>query len=76
MKCENCGSDEAAVQHLSRSYGKGEKLLLIQNVPVVSCPACGASYLTAQTMREVGRIKKDAKTLAKPRQIPVAQYAT
>jgi len=40
-----------------RSYGKGENLLVIENGPVISCPHCGESYLTAETLHEIERIK-------------------
>ena len=28
---------------MARSYGEGENLLVIENIPVVSCPHCGES---------------------------------
>jgi len=39
-----------------------------------SCPACGASYFTAQTMHEVERIKALRKSIAKSRPVPVAAF--
>jgi hypothetical protein len=30
-------------------------LLVIENVPVTSCPNCGESYLTAETLHEIER---------------------
>jgi YgiT-type zinc finger domain-containing protein len=51
--CDNCGTAGARIRHVSRSYGKGEHLLVIENVPVISCPHCGESYLTARTLREI-----------------------
>ena len=41
MICEICGGEEARVRHMTRSYGKGSSLLVIENVPVVSCPLWG-----------------------------------
>ncbi len=54
--CDVCGKDRAKIRHVARSYGKGKKLFVIENVPVVSCPHCGESYLTAQTLHEIERI--------------------
>ena len=42
---------------MTRSYGKGANLLVIEDVPVVVCPHCGESYLTAETLHEIERIK-------------------
>ena len=53
------------MRRVSRSYGKGEGLLVIENVPVVSCPNCGEGYLTAETLHEIERIKLHRKSFAK-----------
>jgi YgiT-type zinc finger domain-containing protein len=58
MGCAVCGQEGARIRRVTRSYGKGETLLLIENVPVVSCPHCGTSYLTTQTLHEIDRIKR------------------
>jgi len=72
MICEICGKEGARVRHVSRSYGRGKELLVIENVPVVSCPHCGASYMTAATMHELDRIKAHRATLAEPKEVAVA----
>jgi len=75
MICDMCGKKGAEVRHVTRSYGKGENLLIIENVPVVVCPNCGESYLTAETLHEIERIKMHRKNLAKKRSILVAEFA-
>jgi YgiT-type zinc finger domain-containing protein len=42
---------------VTRSYGKAAGLLVVENVPVIGCPDCGASYLTAEILHEIERIK-------------------
>ena len=74
MICDICGKNGAKIRHVTRSYGKGENLLLIENIPVVSCPNCGESYLTAETLHEVERIKLHRKNWAKERSVPVAAF--
>jgi YgiT-type zinc finger domain-containing protein len=64
----------AAVRHVTRSYGKGSNLLIIENVPLVVCPNCGESYLTAETLHEIERIKMHRKNLAKKRAVAVAEF--
>jgi len=67
MICDICGKQGAKVRHVNRSFGKGADLLVIENVPVVSCPICGESYLTAETLHEIERIKL--------RRVAVAEFA-
>ncbi len=57
MVCDICGESGAHVRRVSRSYGQGANLFVIENVPIVSCPHCGESYLTAETLHEIERIK-------------------
>lgn len=75
MACDICGKEGARIRLMSRSYGKGEDLLVIEDVPVVSCPHCGESYLTAETLHEIERIKQHRKNLATERSVPVAVFA-
>ena len=72
--CEICGGGEAQTKHITRSYGKGVNLLIIENVPVVSCANCGESYLTAETLHEIARIKLHRKSFAKKRNVAVAEF--
>jgi YgiT-type zinc finger domain-containing protein len=76
MTCDNCGSDQAKVRHVSRSYGKGADLLVIENVPVVSCSACGESFMTAETLHEIERLKLHRHSLAVQQEIEVVQFAS
>ena len=72
--CDICGKEGAKIRHVSRSYGRGENLLVIENVPVISCPHCGESYLTAETLHEIERIKLHRQSFAKNRTVPVAIF--
>lgn len=75
MICDICGISEARIRRVTRSYGEGENLLVIENIPVVSCPHCGESYLTAETLHEIERIKLHRKSWASERNVPVASFA-
>ena len=74
MICDFCGKNGAEIRYVTRSYGKGANLLIIENVPVVSCPNCGESYLTADTLHEIERIKVHRKNLAKIKSVAVAEF--
>ncbi len=73
--CDMCGREGARVRRVSRSYGKGEDLLVIENVPVISCPHCGESYLTAETLHELERIRRHRSAEASERPVAVAEFA-
>ncbi|MFP4395913.1 MAG: type II toxin-antitoxin system MqsA family antitoxin [Anaerolineales bacterium] len=75
MRCDICGEEGARVRHVTRSYGKGKNLLVIENIPVISCPHCGESYLTAETLHEIERIKLHRKSFAQERPVPVAVFS-
>ena len=74
MICDICGKPGAEIHYVTRHYGNGTNLLIIENVPMISCPHCGESYLTAETLHEIERIKLNRKNLAKPRNVAVAKF--
>jgi YgiT-type zinc finger domain-containing protein len=75
MICDVCGEKGAFIRRITRSYGSGEDLLVIENIPVVHCPNCGESYFAAETLHEIERIKLHRKSWAKERKVPVAAFS-
>ncbi len=75
LLCDVCGRAGARVRRMARTYGSGKDLLVIENVPVIVCPHCGESYLTAETLHELERIRSHRSELAVPRSVPVASFA-
>jgi YgiT-type zinc finger domain-containing protein len=75
MICDICGRKGARIRKVSRTYGKGKGLLVIENIPVVSCPHCGESYLTAETLHEIERLKLHRKSLAVERPVEFLSFA-
>jgi YgiT-type zinc finger domain-containing protein len=63
MVCDVCGKDGARIRRVTETYGKGNDLLVIENVPLVVCPHCGESYFTADTLHEIERIRLHGKAL-------------
>jgi YgiT-type zinc finger domain-containing protein len=74
MICDICGKEGARTHRVSRSYGKGADLLVIEDIPLIRCPNCGESYLAAETLLEIERIKLHRKKWAKARQVAVAMF--
>ncbi len=75
MKCDICGKEGAIIRRVTRTYGEGKDLLIIEHIPIVSCPHCGESYFTAETLHEIERIKQERHRLARKREVAVADYA-
>jgi len=75
IKCDICGEEGARGRQVSRSYGKGKDLLVIENVQVIACPHCGETYLTAETLHEIERIKRLRKNFAQIRPVAVAHLS-
>ena len=74
MICDICGKKWAVIKRVTRSYGKGPSLLVIENVPIVRCPSCGETYVTARTLHEVERIKLHRRPLSRRRSVWVAAF--
>jgi len=74
MVCDICGQEGAHIRRVTRTYGKGKDLLVIENIPVVSCPHCGESYLTAETLHEIEQLKLHRKSLAVERPVEVVNF--
>ena len=75
MICKICGKRGVRVRRIARTYGKGKDFLVIENIPVPTCPHCGESYLDADTLHEIERIKLHRKSFAVKRSIPVVSFA-
>jgi YgiT-type zinc finger domain-containing protein len=74
MRCDVCGKRGAHLRRITRSIGSGRSLLLIEGVPVVSCPHCGESYLTAETLDEIERLQKQRKKVGVVKRVLVAKF--
>jgi len=75
MVCDICGKEGARIRRVAKTYGKGKDILVIENIPVVTCPHCGESYLEAETLHEIERIKLHKRKFAVIREVPVAKFA-
>jgi YgiT-type zinc finger domain-containing protein len=75
VTCDVCGKGGAKVRYVARSYGRGKQLFVIENVPIISCPHCGESYFTAETLHELERIKLHRQSFAVERPVLVAEFA-
>ena len=75
MICDICGNNSGKIRYVTRSYGSGKKLIIIENVPVISCSYCGESYLSAETLHEIERIKVHRDGFTHEQSVPVAVFS-
>ncbi len=75
MVCDICGKEGAIIRRVTETFGKGKKLLIIENIPMVKCPHCRESYFDAETLHEIERIKQHRRCLAVQRSVEVASFA-
>jgi YgiT-type zinc finger domain-containing protein len=74
MLCDFCEHENVKIRLITRSYGKGKDLLVIENIPVFTCTDYGESYLTAETLHKIKQIKLNREKLAVERSVEVASF--
>ena len=74
MNCEICGKKTASIKRVTKSFGRGPSLVVIEDIPVLSCNSCHESYITADTAREIDRIRKNRVTVGKAKRVLVASF--
>ena len=72
--CASCSKKGVELRKVTRSFGQGASLLVIERIPLWSCPHCGESYFTARTLHEIERIKALRKVVAIDRAVAVAEF--
>lgn len=78
-KCYYCGG-QTKIRKIDKDYRWGDKLFVIQNVPVEVCTKCGERYYSAKVSSKMDKIvQKNLKSKAvKPKKIlevPVFNFA-
>jgi YgiT-type zinc finger domain-containing protein len=72
--CDICGVKAARVVNRPQILGRGERMMLVENVPVIACKNCGESYMTSATMHKLDdlRLKQNVKPTL--REVSVAEF--
>ena len=59
MKCPNCNSDEAREILTTKAIkDKAGAILIVDNVPLISCNSCGEGFYRPEAIREMDEIRK------------------
>jgi YgiT-type zinc finger domain-containing protein len=73
--CDICGVQSARVVKRPQVLGRGERMMLVDNVPVISCKNCGESYMTSDTIHKLDEIRVKQKEKSIKRKIAVTEFA-
>ncbi len=74
MTCEICGAKTASIKKVTKSFGQGRGLVVIENIPTLSCSSCHESYITASTARTLDCVRKNRVAVGKARRVLVALF--
>lgn len=72
--CPNCGVKAARLVKRPQILGRGAKMILVENVPVIACRNCGENYMTSETMHSLDKIRLKKKTEMNERKISAAEF--
>ncbi len=73
--CDNCGVKAARVIKRPQVLGRGAKMIVVDNVPVIACKNCGENYMTSETMHKLDDIRIKQKKEKSERKIAVSEFA-
>ncbi len=80
MICDSCGQEGSYVHESTRAYGTGDRLVVIENVPIISCRNCGIDLLSAETLHHLDDLRAYLRSNhadeASVRPVKVADYQT
>ncbi len=57
MLCHNCGHEGAYIRNTTKAYGSGDRLVAIEDVPMISCRNCRVDLMTAETLHHRDDLK-------------------
>ena len=72
--CDICGVKSARTVKRPQVLGRGARMVLVDNVPVIACKNCGESYMTSATMHKLDEIRAKQKEKSTKREIAVDEF--
>lgn len=72
--CDNCGVQAARTVKRPQVLGRGTQMMLVDNVPVITCRNCGESYMTSETMHGLDNIRSKQRANSATRKVAVAEF--
>lgn len=75
LVCDICGVAAAREVKRTKVFGKGAGMIVIEDIPFISCDNCHQTWTTAETMRAIDEIRMNRTRLTVPREIGWAKIA-
>jgi YgiT-type zinc finger domain-containing protein len=75
LVCDICGVAAAHTVKRTKVFGKGAQMLVIEDIPFITCDNCHQTYTTAETMRALDEIRQNRSRLTVKREIEWAKVA-
>lgn len=72
--CDNCGVKAAHLVKRPQILGRGTKMILVDNVPVIACRNCGENYMKGETIHRLDKIRMKQKVEPQERKVAVADF--
>lgn len=63
----NCPVCEAVakMQYVTKAFGHGNNLLVIEDIPMIVCRVCHEQYITAKTLDEIEQLQQRSNHYSK-----------
>lgn len=72
--CSFCGEHTARRVTKSQVFGRGAKMLVIEDIPTMTCSNCGQIYLTGEVLKMLEEILKNRSKYVTQRTVNVAEF--
>ena len=74
-KCAVCGEFAAYAITVTKVFGRGNKQILVEDIPAYNCNHCHQQYLDGATMDAIDAIRKNPAAYVQPRTIGAVKMA-
>lgn len=76
MICHQCNRDNTKICNRDRVYRQGTEILIVEQVPSISCQECGQVFYDADTLVHLQHIKDNKEKLASDRNVKIISFNT
>ena len=73
--CSFCGEQTARRVTKPHVFGRGAKMLVVEDIPTMTCSSCGQIYLTGDVLKMLEEILKNRSKYVTQRTVNVAEFA-
>jgi len=69
ITCEICGVSAARMVKRNKVFGRGRKMIVIEDIPFISRQRCGQTYITRDVMLALDEIRTHRESLTVPKEV-------